>query len=254
MMKSISSLIRKTCHRIVRSLSDKDPVPEFPPDFEPVEIEIIQKIQPYTMTSPERIVSLTRAVRYVIDNNIAGDFVECGVWKGGSVMAMILTLIAANVTDRDIYLFDTFEGMSAPTENDISYEGKRAADLLSKTDRDEKSNIWAYSPLELVRKNVLSLGYDVSKIHFIKGRVEDTIPDMAPSAISLLRLDTDWYDSTYHELTQLFPRLTKGGVLILDDYGHWQGARKATDQYISEYKLPLFLSRIDYTGRIAVKP
>ena len=105
-----------------------------------------------------------------------------------------------------------------------------------------------------VRRNLASTGYPSDRLHFIRGRVEDTIPASAPESIALLRLDTDWYESTRHELTHLYPRLVRGGVLIIDDYGHWQGARQATDEYFSVLGSPVLLHRIDYTGRIAVKP
>jgi hypothetical protein len=96
-------------------------------------------------------------------------------------------------------------------------------------------------------------GYDREKISFVKGKVEETIPDNAPQSISLLRLDTDWYESTRHELIHLYPRLSHGGVIIIDDYGHWLGARKAVDEYIEQNNLCLLLNRLDYTGRIGVK-
>jgi hypothetical protein len=99
-----------------------------------------------------------------------------------------------------------------------------------------------------------STGYPQNRVRFIKGRVEETVPGEAPEQIALLRLDTDWYESTQHELEYLFPRLAPGGVLILDDYGHWAGARKAVDDYIALHKLPLLLCRIDMSGRIAIKP
>jgi O-methyltransferase len=109
------------------------------------------------------------------------------------------------------------------------------------------------SSLEDVKRVMAATGYEPGKTVFVPGRVEDTIPASAPETIALLRLDTDWYQSTYHELTHLYPRLAVGGVLIIDDYGHWQGARKAVDQYIREQKLKLLLCRIDYTGRVCVK-
>jgi len=115
------------------------------------------------------------------------------------------------------------------------------------------SIVWAYSPLEEVKRNLRLTGYDESRITYIQGKVEDTIPVRASERIALLRLDTDWYESTYHELVHLYPRLSVGGVLIIDDYGHWQGARRAVDQYIEENRLKILLNRIDYTGRIAVK-
>lgn len=248
----IQGLLKKAGYQIV-PYSEKPPAMEFPPDFEPADVEIIRKVRSYTMTSNERIFALISAVRHIVRNDIPGDIVECGVWKGGSMMAAVLALQAMGVKDRHIHLFDTFDGMSEPSEQDLSLKGEAAGDLLRQSPKDEKANIWAYSPLEKVRANVLSLGYDESRIHFVKGRVEDTIPLMAPESISLLRLDTDWYESTRHELTHLYPRLSAGGILIVDDYGHWQGARKATDEYIMNNNLPLLLNRIDYTGRIAVK-
>ena len=78
-------------------------------------------------------------------------------------------------------------------------------------------------------------------------------PAASPPSIALLRLDTDWYESTYHELVHLYPRLSVGGILIIDDYGYWQGARRAVDRYFAEQGTRVFLSRIDETGRLAVK-
>jgi hypothetical protein len=99
----------------------------------------------------------------------------------------------------------------------------------------------------------LGTGYPPEKVHFVKGMVEDTIPEQSPDGIALLRLDTDWYQSTKLELLHLYPRLANQGVLIIDDYGHWQGARRAVDEFISELRDPILLHRIDYTGRIAIK-
>jgi hypothetical protein len=96
-------------------------------------------------------------------------------------------------------------------------------------------------------------GYPADKLVFVKGRVEDTLPGSAPAAVALLRLDTDWYQSTRHELEHLYPRLAAGGVLVLDDYGSFEGARKAVDEYFAEYDIGPYLHRVDSTGRIAVK-
>jgi hypothetical protein len=100
---------------------------------------------------------------------------------------------------------------------------------------------------------VYDTGYDPAQIVFVKGKVEETLPDAAPSEIALLRLDTDWYESTCHEMIHLYPRLVHGGVLIIDDYGHWQDARRTVDEYISENKLRLGLQRIDHTTRVAIR-
>jgi len=251
MKRLIQTMLNQIGYSIVPYLPEQNR--EFPPDFSAVDIDIIRRVTPFTMTSPERILALITAVRYLVDNDIPGDIVECGVWKGGSMMAAALTLLEMNAGDRNLYLFDTYDGMTVPGERDISHEGLIAEELLAAAGKNEDSGIWAFSPLEKVRNNILSTGYDRSRVYFIAGRVEDTIPDMAPERISLLRLDTDWYESTYHELTFLYPRLCVGGILIVDDYGHWQGSRRATDQYLKENRLPIYLSRIDYTGRIAVK-
>ena len=155
---------------------------------------------------------------------------------------------------REIYLYDTFEGMSAPTELDVSIQGSAAAERFNELKIDENSSTWCASPLDEVKLNFSSTGYPVDLAHFIKGKVEDTIPQKMPEKISVLRLDTDWYESTKHELAHLFPLLAKDGVLIIDDYGHWQGAKQAVDEYLSSNNIQLLLNRVDYTGRMAVKP
>jgi O-methyltransferase len=224
----------------------------FPVDFTDADIEICRRVGPYTMTTPPRIYALIRAVDYVVARDIPGVFVECGVWRGGSMMAVALTLLRHGIADRDLYLFDTYAGMTAPTEADIKPSGESAADLLAAEGSD--SDVWAIAVIEEVREAVLGVGYPEEHVHFVQGPVEETIPRNAPDDIALLRLDTDWYESTKHELVHLYPRLTHGGVLILDDYGYWQGARRAADEYFGEQEEPLLLNRIDHTGRIALKP
>jgi hypothetical protein len=231
----------------------RNKIKSLPPDFDPIHREIYEKIKNNTMTSPERIYSLLEAVRYVETNQIPGAIVECGVWKGGSMMAVAEMLSRLGMTTRELYLYDTFEGMSEPDERDKTYSGESASDLLEKDADKEQNLVWAYSTLETVQEGMQSTRYPQEKVHYIKGKVEDTIPSTVPPQIALLRLDTDWYESTRHELIHLFPRLSRTGVLILDDYGHWAGARKAVDEYFAEHKQPLLLNRIDETGRIAVK-
>jgi hypothetical protein len=214
----------------------------------------IDAVRPYTMTSDERVAALCDAVRYVVGNRIPGGIVECGVWKGGSMMAVARTLLELGERGRELHLFDTFDGMTAPTAEDVALTGESAADLMAaSTDREDAESVWCRAPLDVVRQAMASVGYDASRIHYVKGRVEDTIPAAAPEQIALLRLDTDFYESTRHEMIHLFPRLCVGGVLILDDYGHWLGARRAVDDYLREHNVPLFLQKIDYTGRYAVK-
>ncbi|HEX5576944.1 MAG TPA: TylF/MycF/NovP-related O-methyltransferase [Gemmatimonadaceae bacterium] len=203
------------------------------------------------MTTPTRMYALVKAVEYISANRVPGAIVECGVWRGGSMMAVALTLMRLGETTRDLYLFDTFEGMTEPGVRDVTPSGEWAGDILARSDASE--NIWAIASLEDVREAFRSVGYPEQRVHFVQGPVEMTIPAGAPEAIALLRLDTDWYESTRHELEHLYPRLERSGVLVIDDYGHWQGARQAVDEYIVENELPLLLNRIDETGRIAVK-
>ena len=118
---------------------------------------------------------------------------------------------------------------------------------------DQTSEIKAYAPIMDVRSNMESTGYPLSLLHFVQGKVEETVPSSAPDQISILRLDTDWYESTKHELLHLFPRLSRNGILIIDDYGDWVGARKAVDEYFAAHGLKPFLARIDTTGRVYVK-
>jgi hypothetical protein len=223
-------------------------------DFDPAAIKVIDRVQPYTMTSPDRIFALVQAIRYVTNAGIPGSIVEAGVWRGGSAMAAAIELMTHGDQTRDLYLYDTYEGMSEPTKEDLDFRGQAADSQLASSEKSTNSQIWAYSPIEEVRQNLLSTGYPGEKLHFIKGKVEDTIPGEIPDQIALLRLDTDWYESTKHEMEHLYPRLVSGGVLILDDYGHWQGARQAVDEYIAAHNLHLLLNRIDNTGRIALKP
>jgi O-methyltransferase len=231
---------------------NEQPSSAFPMDFEQTDIELYRRVDDYTMTTPPRVYALARAVEYVAAREIPGAIVECGVWRGGSMMAAALTLLRLGVIERDLYLFDTFMGMTPPSDEDVRSSGERAADLLAA--EGAESDIWAIASLEDVRDAVLGVGYPAERIHFVKGPVEETLPASAPDEIALLRLDTDWYASTKHELVHLYPRLVRGGVLILDDYGYWQGARRAVDEYLSERNLPLLLNRIDNTGRIALKP
>jgi len=250
--KTIRAILQKFGYDIVKP-DDRLIVNGLPADFDKETVDTYLKVKPYTMTTPERIASLCNAVNYLVKNNIEGDFVECGVWRGGSTMAAIDTLIKAGDKGREIYLYDTYEGMSEPTEYDKVFTGTAADELLNTSDREDATSVWCYSTLEEVQKNVGSLQYPAAKVHYVKGKVEDTIPQNIPQKIALLRLDTDWYESTAHELKYLYPLLVPGGVIIIDDYGHWEGARKAVDEYIAAEKLPLLLNRIDYTGRIGIK-
>lgn len=219
-------------------------------------LEIWKEVRPYTMTSPERGYALYQAVRYVIDNGIAGALVECGVWRGGSTMIMLKTLQKLGVNWRPIFLFDTFEGMSEPTTDDIDVSGNIAADMMKKEAGDKpNSQMWAYCDLDTVRENIATCGYPEDNIHFIKGDVCETLHLSQTGPIALLRLDTDFHDSTLCNMEQLYPRVQANGVVIIDDYGHWRGCSKAVDGYFAnEASEPRpYMTAVDYTGRAMVK-
>ena len=171
------------------------------------------------------------------------------VWRGGSTMAAALTLQKENDI-RDLYLFDTYAGMSAPTDSDVDHAGIPAMGRYVESAVGGQSQ-WCYASLEDVRANLAATGYPQDRCHFIKGDVLKTLPCEQPKEIAVLRLDTDWYESTLHELTHLYPKLSQRGIVIIDDYGHWQGCRKAVDEFFS--KQGPFLCRIDYTGVAGVK-
>jgi O-methyltransferase len=206
-----------------------------------------------TMTSAERMYALWQATRHVIATGVLGALVECGVWRGGSSMVMAHTMLTIGVSDRELWLYDTFEGMPPPEEADKDFMGVQAADHLTAAAGDRDDPVVAYASLDEVRANVQTIGYPAELVRYVVGQVEHTIPAQAPSEIALLRLDTDWESSTRHELEHLWPRLAVGGVLIIDDYGHWSGARQAVDGYFAARDDAPLLARVDYTGRMGVR-
>jgi O-methyltransferase len=244
--------------RILRLPRERQEVPGPLDELAPADRPIAERALPFTMTGVPRLQALIDAVRYCERRGVEGAFAECGVWRGGSVIAMILTLQQLGAPPRDIHLYDTFEGMTEPTEHDVSPIDPPALGTWRAADRGG-ARAWpelfdpAITSIEAVRENVLATGYPAERLHLVQGPVEETIPGAAPERLALLRLDTDWYESTRHELEHLYPRLVPGGVLIIDDYGHWEGARRAVDEHFARAAEPLLLHRIDYTGRIAVK-
>jgi O-methyltransferase len=246
--RSVKKMIQKFAYMIEKSSQKFDRVMEN--DFR----ELVQKCEGFHMQSIDRLYALYQSVKYVVNYEIPGAFVECGVYKGGNPMLMAYELLMLNRSDRMIYLYDTFEGMSTPTEKDVEMiSGKNAAQIMKHMEKKELSD-WVTASLNQVKNNVLKTGYPENKFVFIQGKVEDTIPATIPDQIAILRLDTDWYESTYHEFVHLFPRLTKGGVLIVDDYGWWKGSKEATDKYLEENHIKILLNRIDRDGgRIGIK-
>jgi hypothetical protein len=259
-LKSLMQRIRKRRESRVADdnalgLSIKEILRNQIPDATPTQIEIVAAVRELTMTSPERILSLCNAVDYLADNKIEGDFVECGVWRGGSMAAAAMTLVGSkteNEMHRRLWMYDTYDGMSEPTEHDVDYTGRTAEALMGEQDRMDAKSVWCRSPLDQVKLTMENTGYPLERIEFVKGKVEETLPTKTPDQIAMLRLDTDWYESTRCELEHLFPKLVPGGVLIIDDYGHWDGCKRAVDEYFQQNEIAMLLNRIDYTGRIGI--
>ncbi len=208
-----------------------------------------------TMTSKERMYAQWSAVRYVEAAGLEGAIVECGVWRGGSMMMAVEALKSVSATSkRELWLYDTFAGMPPPEDMDIqAMSGEAARDILAVQPATADNPFWAIAQKDVVAANMARTGYPADQVRLVEGKIEATIPTTAPNTLALLRLDTDWYASTRHALVHLWPRLTKGGVLIIDDYGYWQGARQAVDEYFATLPDAPLLNRIDFTGRLAVK-
>jgi len=222
-------------------------------DLEPEFLALYEQCRQYTMTSWERLYALYKSVQYTVENRIQGDLVECGVWRGGSMKLVAHVLCSLGDTNRTLFLYDTFEGMTEPDPAfDVDFSGNEAVNDWREIQR--RGVKWAYAPVEEVQEIIASSGYPMEKVKLVKGLVEETIPATVPASIALLRLDTDWYSSTKHEMEHLYPKLSPQGILILDDYGHYQGARRGVDEYLSKLDKKPLLQRVDYSCRLVVKP
>jgi O-methyltransferase len=231
---------------------------KYPIDYSAAIPALIDRVRPYTMCGDDGVMTAIEAMKYVLKNGIPGDIVECGVWRGGCCMAMALAVNELGGEPREFWLYDTFEGMTEPTSDDVDKYNQPARLRLKQEQPSSGSytkalNVWCMASLEDVTANVKSINYPYDKFRFIKGDVLTTLPQITPDKIAVLRLDTDWYASTRLELELLYPKLVSGGVLIIDDYGDWQGARKAADEYFSTVKNAPLLIRVD-GSRVAVKP
>ena len=208
---------------------------DFDHDFWP----LYDRVKPFTMTTPERLYDLYQSIRYVNEAQIPGALVECGVWRGGSSMLMALGQMKYD-TIRPLQLFDTFEGLPEP-DADLD------VDLIGGPASDRWREGWIKVDLDEVKANLRGTGYNPAHLEFIKGMVEETLRDSLLPQYAIARLDTDWYASTKCELELLWPRIAPGGFLIIDDYGHWMGARKAVDKFFAG--TPVKMSRVDYSCR-----
>lgn len=222
---------------------------------DPFFIGLIRKVNPHTLTfaaGVEAPWALYQSIEYIVRHNIPGDIVECGVWSGGSMLLAAHALMHFGETSRRIWLYDTFAGLPKPEAVDARWDGMPA--LPTWQHHQNAGGRWCYGGTpDHVRDVVCSSGYPADQFVFVEGLVEDTLPATRPDSIALLRLDTDLYRSTYHELVHLYPPLSIGGILILDDYGGFQGVRRAVDQYFDETGQPAFLSRISAGLRLVVK-
>jgi O-methyltransferase len=209
--------------------------------------DFLKIVKPYTMTSSERINELFNSLEYIRHNKIDGDFVECGVWKGGNILGIMEYLYHHNMTDRNVWLYDTFQGMTEPEEIDVDLREQKASDILQQ--------VLCYSSINEVRKNLSFSNFPIKNVKFIIGDICETlnINSNIPTKISLLRLDTDWYKSTKKEMDVLYPILSNRGVLIVDDYGHWKGSKLAVDEYFKNIKITPLIEKIDYTGIKVIK-
>jgi O-methyltransferase len=197
------------------------------------------------------------ALKYVVENNIPGDIIECGVHLGDKMVLACQFLRKRNVLDRHVYLYDTFSGMTPPTPKDKKVSGLLTtnAGVVEKFEQSQRTthNDWCYGSKDEVMRNVLATGYPPEMVHFVEGDVLQTMPNGHHSKIAFLRLDTDFYDSTLHELRHLYSLVVRGGVIIFDDYGSWQGQKEATDEFFQSELLSPFLLRTCRKERLIIK-
>lgn len=208
----------------------------FPGEF----AQLHNLVRPYTMCTYARLRGLCRAVQYVVTNNIPGDIVECGAARGGSAALMGLTLkkLEAN---RILWIFDTFEGLPPPTSADPDYEVAKQYTGSCRGELHEVENL--FSRFEILRS-----------VKFIKGLFQVTIPTSSLERIAVLHIDADWYESVKVCLDHLYARVSSGGVIQIDDYGDWAGARRATLEFLHMHRIAPRLHYLDYTGRQFIKP
>lgn len=200
-------------------------------------------VKPFSATSRERIYGLYECLEIIRKDKIKGDMVECGIWKGGNILGICEYLHYHNIDDVVVWGYDTFSGMTQPTSRDIDISGIKAIDVFEQVKCD-----CSYKDVITILEKT---NFPKDRIKLVIGDVLETLNNNIPENISLLRLDTDWYESTKKELEILYPKLVNGGYLIVDDFGHWKGSQTATLEYFNnnfEYKM------LDYTGLCYRKP
>jgi len=203
------------------------------------------------MTSLESLTTLAVLCKYISKNHIEGDVVETGVWRGGSALVCARYLRS----DQTLYLLDTYAGMTEPSVHDFRIGENDNLRTIEKWHelQEGQTSRWVKADLKSVKDNFGRFKLLSEGIVFIEGKVEETIPKMMlPKSFALIRIDTDFYSSTKIALETFWPRLRLGGFLILDDYAHWDGARRATDEYFKN-EMPLMIPLSGGGGRLIIK-
>jgi len=216
------------------------------------QVGLFWKVKPYTLVSFERLYNVHMLSRLIEENSMKGAFVECGVWKGGCVAIMAHVAKKAG-SNRKIWLFDSFEGLPEPTKKD----GIEAKIFASKKDSGKLKSIKkVVASISDVNEILSKLKIDRKNIVIRKGWFQDTLPKAKKDigAISILRLDADWYESTKICLEKLYGLIIPKGYIIIDDYYSWGGCRKAVDEFIAKNNLQIKIRRIDRCAAYFQKP
>lgn len=192
----------------------------------------------YTMVGIKRLENVEYAIKTAIKENIPGDVIECGVWRGGCSMFMRAVMDEAGGRDRILWLADSFDGMPKPDAT--KYPADAGFDL--------SENDYLSVPLETVERNFHRFGLNVSNTRFLKGWFKDTLPAAPIGSISVLRADGDLYESTMDILTNLYARVSPGGFVIIDDYSAWEPCRKAVNEFRESHGITATIHDIDGTG------
>ena len=207
--------------------------------------EIINVCRNYSMISQDRFTTNLNSIDHIEKNNIQGDVVEIGVWKGGSILSMIMKYETYKKADRTFYLYDTFTGMTPPSTLDCDLENSLALKIL------HYDYIKCVAPYDLVKK-VIDTHTSYPFVEYIVGDILKNIT-YPKNKIAVLRLDTDWYESTKVELETFYPLVQTNGIVIIDDYGHWKGCKQAVDEFLINYP-EIVIHKSDYTGIWFMKP
>lgn len=203
-------------------------------------ISSIHEVRGYTAVFVPRLAALHRLCREMERRKVPGDVIECGVYNGGSAALMASVCCKDEASDRRIWLFDSFEGLPKPTEQD----GEKA----------KSCGWWCHGDLAKVRSIFHKKGIPESRVRIVKGWFHETFPGLDSPSIALLHIDADWYDSVKLCLEKFYDHVLPGGYIVIDDYGHWEGCRKATDEFLRTRGISVKLTKVDYTGRYFQKP